>query len=206
MGGKGSGNRHPKPVPRDKNPVVYANDARNVDPDTNRASVLFGKALFELTEEPVDLADPEAVKQRFYDFLDLCEENKLRPMMTGLAMAMAITPSQLSALGRGDEQVLSRRLTAKSRLVLKKAYDFMQVNWENNLQAEKGNPVKWLFLGKNWYGMRDQTERVVTHRDEGLSLPSAEETAAKYAAMVGRQRPKELEGEVVSVEDVPREG
>ena len=205
MGGKGSGNRHPKPVPRDKNPVVQAGDPKNIDREQNHASIIFSRALFELTEDPVDLADADALQQRFFDFLELCDQHGLRPMMTGLALAFGVRPEQVSRVGRGDTHCLSTKLTAKSRQIFEKAYNFMRLSWETNLQTEKGNPVKWLFLGKNYYGMRDQTERVVTHREEGLSLPSAEETAAKYAAMVGRQRPKEIEGEVVSVEDVPQE-
>ena len=78
----------------------------------------------------------------------------------------------------------------------------MRLSWEINLQTEKGNPVKWLFLGKNYYGMRDQTEQVVMHVDEAAALPSARETAAKYAALVGRDEPRALEAEVIDVEDV----
>ena len=201
MGGKGSGNRHPRPVPREKNPVVQANDARNVDPESNRAAILFGKALFELTREKVDIADPEAVERRFFDFLDCCDDARLRPMMTGLAMAMGVTPQQLSRVGQGDESCLSRRLTPKSREILKKAYDFMRLSWEINLQRERGNPVKWLFLGKNYYGMRDQTEQVITHREEGAALPSVEETARKYAALAGRGA-AQLEAAPVEAQDV----
>lgn len=202
MGGKGSGNRSAKGVPYDKNPLWQAQDPKNVDKGTNHASIVFGMALFDLVREEVDLADPEAVERRFLDFLRCCDEAEIRPMMTGLAIAMNITPSQLSRVGQGDESTLKRRLTPESRKVLKKAYQFMRLSWEINLQTEKGNPVKWLFLGKNYYGMRDQTEQVVMHVDEAAALPSALETAAKYAALVGRDEPRALEAEVIDVEDV----
>lgn len=201
MGGKGSGNRHPKPVPYEKNPIRQANDPRNVDPESNGAAIAFGMALFEIVKVDVDLADPDAVEGRFYDFLRCCDEAGLRPMMTGLAMAMGITPSQLSRVGQGDESCLVRRLTPKSRHILKKAYEFMRLSWEINLQRERGNPVKWLFLGKNYYGMRDQTEQVVTHREEPVAALTEAEVAAKYAALVGRPEPKAIEAEVIEVAD-----
>lgn len=217
MGGKGSGNRHPKRVPYEKNPLMQAKNPREVDPQSNRAAIVFGKALYSLTMEELDLSDAEAVEQRFYDFLDLCDEHGLKPMVTGLAMAFGINRSQLTRIGQGDESVLARKLTAKSRHAVKKAYDFMQVSWEINLQTERGNPVKWLFLGKNYYGMRDQTEQVITRRDEGMALPAPEEVAAKYAAIVGRpepaameeaREPLAIEGDVITVEAevVPAEG
>lgn len=203
MGGKGSGNRHPKRVPREKNVAMLARDPRNVEPGTNRAAIIFGKALYGLCKEPLDLADDEAVERRFFDFLDVCDEAELRPMMSGLAMALGVTPSQLSRIGQGDTSTLSTKLTDKSRHAVKKACEFMRVSWEINLQNEKGNPVKWIVLGKNYYGIRDQTEQVVTHREDPLALASPEEVAQKYAAMVGRQQPKAIEAEVVDVADSP---
>lgn len=203
MGGKGSGRRGG--VPYAQNPVRQGQDPRNVDPGTNHAAMVFGKALYRLAGEELDISDPEAVERRFYDFLDLCDENRLRPMVTGLAMALGITRQQLTRVGQGDDHVLSTRLTDSSRAAVKKAYEFMQVSWEINLQNERGNPVKWLFLGKNYYGMRDQTEQVVTHREEPAGLLSEAEVARKYAALVGRSgEPRAIEAEVISVEPVVR--
>lgn len=192
MGGKGSG--RPGGVPKHQNPVRLAGDPRAVDPRDNHAAAVFARALYELTEEEVDLADPEAVKRRFFDFLDVCDKAELRPMMTGLAMAYGIQPGQLSKIGQGNQTLLSEKLTPKSRAAIQKAYSFMRASWETFLQQERGNPVKWIVLGKNFYGIQDQVEQVVTHREEVPALASPEEVASKYAALVGRE-PKAIEVE-----------
>lgn len=203
LGGKGSGRRDLSDA-RAKSPVTQSRKPEVPPEDRERhtAAMVFGRALFELALEPIDLADADQVKERFYTFLDMCDREGLRPMVTGLAMAFGMTRQQLCYIGRGDTSTLSTKLTAKSRDAVKKAYEFMQVNWEINLQAEKGNPVKWIVLGKNYYGIKDQTEQIVTRRDETAALPSPEETAAKYAGLVGRPMQEAIPAEVVSVEPV----
>lgn len=45
---------------------------------------------------------------------------------------------------------------------VKKAYTFMEQNWEDYMQNGKINPVAGIFLGKNNYGYQDKTEYVIT--------------------------------------------
>ena len=65
---------------------------------------------------------------------------------------------------------------------------------------EKGNPVKWIFLGKNYFAMKDQSDRVNYNVEMPAQLPSAEDVTEKYKAMVGRQEPIKIEA--IKIEDV----
>lgn len=185
MGGKGSGNpnaRWPK-----KNPVTEANDPYSIDKDANHWSIVLGKKL--MGWEPPDFADPESVQARFYEYLDVCDELGMRPLVTGLAMAFGMNRNVLTALANGS-MGRWKNITPESISVIKKCYDFMQMNWEFQLASEKGNPVKWIFLGKNHFGFRDQSERIVAHVDTRPQLPDSEDVGRKYAALVGREEPE----------------
>ena len=196
MGGKGSG-RYRKGQPNDS-PFTGLNP-RSVDPDANHWSIELGKRL--MGWEPPDYSDPDAMLKRFYDYLDVCDELKMRPLVQGTAMAFGMNRNVMTdiVVGRLPKW---KNLTPESRSVLKKCYDFLQLSWENQLSTETGNPVKWIFLGKNHFGYRDQSERVVAHVDARPQLPDSEAVAGKYAALVGRDEeqvyelPAEQEKEV----------
>lgn len=203
MGGKGSGGYRKNALPRDKNPVVQAADPSNVDAGVNARVMAFGARLMAF--DPPDFSDAEDVERRFYDFLGLCGECGIRPMVTSMANAFGMRRQELYGIAMGLPNFDHWRhdaLTPASRIVLQKAYNFLSTAWETYLMEEKGNPVKWIFLGKNYFGMRDQTERVEMRMDVPAPLPAAEDVAAKYAAMVGQGPAASLPAQEVEVEDV----
>lgn len=200
MGGKGSGRRPGGPgVPKEKNPLLQAKDPACVDRDANSRSIALARDVYSMP--PVDLKDAEAVEARIFEYLDLCDAHGVKPLVTGLANSLGIGRQELYRIGQGDERCMVTKLTDKSRLAVKKAYELFEQIWEGNLAQEKGNPVKWIFLGKNHFGYRDQKEQTIVHREEQATLPSPEEAAAKYAALVGREQPTLGEAEIVDVED-----
>lgn len=188
MGGPGSGRRKNdggRKNDGDKNYVNFGADPTKVEPRTNSAAIRFGKLLMGM--EPVDMADDEAVMARVIEYFNLCDSKDLRPMVTGLSMALGINRHVLSGIARGDPQYERYKgVTAKSRSVLKKAYDFLQFYLEFSMQEERGNPVKWIFLAKNYFGFRDQTERVDIQVDATPRLASPDEIAQRYLGQVGR--------------------
>lgn len=206
MGGPGSGRRKGcagHAVPYDKNPMSQARNMADVDPRANSKVVAFGKALMAF--EPPDFSDAAQLEQRFYDYLDLCDCREVRPMVSSMANAFGISRQELQGIAAGHINWQGWRggvLTREGYSILKKAYTFLETAWETYLMEDKGNPVKYIFLGKNYFGMRDQTEQVQVRVDATPTLPDPKEVAAKYAAMVGRPKPEALpEAEVVEVED-----
>lgn len=199
MGGKGSG-RYPrkKGSPRDT-PMTQAADPTNIDPVVNSKVIAFGKELLAF-DEP-DWADDEALWERFYDYLDLCDKHSIKPMVNSMAQAFCMDRRTLWAIATDHESRRSwKGMTPACRNVIKKAYNFLQTNLEISLMEEQKNPVKWFFLAKNYFGYEDQTVRVQRQEAEVTLLSSPEEVAAKYALQVGREaRLVEVEAEVVDV-------
>lgn len=185
MGGRGSGGSRPGGVPRDKNPIVQGNDMTNVNPGTNSRALGFAAELMQWGEP--DYSSAEAMEARLFEFLALCERWNVKPMVQACATAFGMTRQTYSAIAHGDEsRYKARGLTRESMGIVQKSYALLQTVWEINLCEEKGNPVKWIFFGKNHFGYTDKTEAVVCAVDDTRrDLPTPEAVAAKYAAMVG---------------------
>lgn len=202
MGGKGSGGYRRNALPRDANPIVQANDPCSVDPDQNRRAIAFGKALMDLPDP--DLSDAAAIRERFYAYLDMCGEHGVRPLVAGISMALGMSRHALKGIAVGDPRYKAYKgLTTEGAAFVQKIYEFLEIHWEDRFMEDKGNPVKYIFMGKNLFGYKDQAERVVTHVEEKKELPTADEVAAKYAAMAGRPAPEPLQIEPISVESLP---
>lgn len=203
MGGKGSGGYRKNALPRDKNPVIKAMDPTNVDPKANTQVIAFMRACMDLGNP--DYGDPADMERHFYRYLEVCDSHGIAPMIGAYAASMGMSHDEMLGLMRGDPKYnyafrKYEGLTPESIRTIQKGYNFLKISWESSLMTDKGNPVKWIFLGKNYFGMKDQSERVSYNVDMNQKLPAPEDVAAKYAAMVGRQEPK---AELLSVEDVP---
>ena len=196
MGGKGSGGYRNDMSKARK--VNATKEPRAANPETVHWSVELGKELLGMERPAMD--DADAIVERFMEFLDCCDRCHMRPLMTGWAMAMDMSRQDLQKASIGEATVCKRLgVTPISQRALQKCYRFMQLNWESNLADEKGNPVKWIFMGKNYFGYSDTTERITRHIDETPRLASPEEIMAKYALQLGKEPAK---AELVEVSDV----
>jgi len=199
MGGPGSG-RYPrkKGLPR-QTPMTQAHDPTNIDPTTNHKIIEFGKELLAL--DAPDYSDADAMQERFYEYLDMCDRHHVKPMVNSMAQAFCMNRRVLWGIATGNDHYKHwKGITPPSVDVIQKAYDFLQTNLEISLMEESKNPVKWFFLAKNYFGYEDQTVHVQRQEAEVTLLPSPDEVAAKYALQVGRpQEPLLVEAEIVDV-------
>ena len=200
MGGKGSGGYRKNALPRDKNPIVQGNNLDAQDPDFNHRTIELGKKLFAMPDP--DYTDPDAMQERFFEYLTLCDEWQVRPSVTGVAMAFGMNRGTLYNLRVGAQKTY-KTLTQESLAIVQKSYEFLEKIYEDNLQEEKGSPVKWIFLGKNHYGYRDQTERVNIKIDDTKPQLTAAEVQEKYAKQLGKQPDTKELPEIVEVETLP---
>lgn len=206
MGGPGSGRKKgSKNRPGTRTMSQQAGDPRNVEPRTLHAAIVFGNILFGL--KGPDLSDAEAVERRWFEFMEICDENHVRPMVTGMAMAFNIPNANFRQVvygTNGNERY--KGITPESRQILKKGYEFLQFLYEYSMENDVHNPAKYIFLMKNYFGYTDQTVNINISADQKPTLPSAEDVAEKYKAMVGRPT-LAIEAEAVEViDDSPTPG
>ena len=107
-----------------------------------------------------DLHDPKQVQNRVVEYFQVCADNDMKPAVNGLALALGTNRQRLWEIA--TEQKQQPAIPEESKSYIKQAYNSMQLLWENYMQNGKINPVSGIFLAKNHFGYKDQTEYVLT--------------------------------------------
>lgn len=124
--------------------------------------------------------DPDMVKQRINDYFELCLANDMHPTLGELA----------SALGY-DRQTIIRWVNGGtgsdfndiSKGYIKAAVSMMAGQLEQYMMQNRTNIVGAIFLAKNNYGYKDQTETVV--QTITTNQKQEEQLLAESAALMG---------------------
>ena len=154
--------------------------ALNVEPGDNAKYVLLGARLFNLPT--IDLKDPQQVQDRLNEFFQIHAEADMKPTVSGMGMALGLDRRRLYEIKTGNYHTSKSLadLPTLTTVSIKKAYEYMEILWENYMQNGKINPVSGIFLGKNNFGYQDKTEYVVTPNVNNDSDYSAEDIRKRY--------------------------
>ena len=168
-----------KKKPRGGNNIL-TDAALNVEQGDNTKYVMLGMRLFNLP--PIDLKDPVQVNDRLNEFFRIHAEADMKPTVSGMGMALGLDRRRLWEIKVGAKKggVSEYDLPTATLVAIKRAYEYMEILWENYMQNGKINPVSGIFLGKNNFGYQDKTEYVVTPNMNNDSDYSAEDIRARY--------------------------
>lgn len=108
---------------------------------------------------PIDISDASQVAQRIKWFFSRCEEDDMKPTVTGLCNALGIDRSTFYRWGTGEYR---KGGTNDHFTLVKKARGILEELWEDYMLNGKINPVSGIFLGKNHFGYADKQEVVLT--------------------------------------------
>lgn len=168
-----------KKKPRGGNNIL-TDAALNVQPGDNTKYVMLGARLFNLP--PIDLNEPEQVRDRLNEFFQIHAEADMKPTVSGMGMALGLDRRRLWEIKTGNygtQKALSE-LPTMTKDSIKRAYEYMEILWENYMQNGKINPVSGIFLGKNNFGYQDKTEYVLTPNQQNDSDYNAEDIKKRY--------------------------
>ena len=168
-----------KKKPRGGNNIL-TDAALNVEQGDNTKYLSLGRKLFNLPT--IDLKDPEQVVNRLNEFFAIHEEYDMKPTVAGMGMALGLDRRRLWEIKTGNygtQKGLSE-LPTMTKDSIKKAYEYMEILWENYMQNGKINPVSGIFLGKNNFGYQDKTEYVVTPNVNSDSDYNADDIKKRY--------------------------
>jgi hypothetical protein len=160
-----------------KNSPVIGDNGLQVAPGDNTKYLALGMRLFNLP--PIDLNDPEQVNERLNEFFQIHAEADMKPTVSGMGMALGLDRRRLWEIKTGVND-RNQDLPTSTRDSIKKAYEYMEILWENYMQNGKINPVSGIFLGKNNFGYQDKTEYVVTPNVHNDSDYNADDIRARY--------------------------
>ncbi len=109
-----------------------------------------------MPKEPLDLQDVAEMERRFLNYVQKCAEWDMKIGNQAAYMAMGVTKQQV-----WEWENNRSRNPARADL-MKKVRQFCGVFREGLMQDGKVNPVTGIFWQKNYDGLKDQTEMVLT--------------------------------------------
>lgn len=168
-----------------KNSPVIGMNGYNLEDGDNAKYLSLNMELYNMPD--IDLYNVTEVQQRLSEYFALYARYDMKPTVAGMAMALNMNRSTLSAIahdaptgGYGYKSALPT-MVADS---IKKAYNLMENLWESYMNSGKVNPVAGIFLGKNNYGYQDKTEHVIAPKQQADDY-SAEEIRKRYQIAEG---------------------
>lgn len=144
----------------------------NITPGENSRYLRHALGHFNLP--PIDIRDDKAVEERILWYFNNCAENDMKPTVTGMANCLGVSRRTLYAWSVGETR------DATHSPIVKRAYNLLEELWENYMQNGKINPVSGIFLGKNMFGYKDQSEVVLAPKDPLGDVQDEEELRQKY--------------------------
>ena len=163
-----------------KNSPVIGDNGLMVEPGDNTKYLSLGMELFNLPS--IDLKEPEQVIERLNEFFEIHARYDMKPTVAGMGMALGLDRRRLYEIKTGNYHTSKSlsELPTLTTVSIKKAYEYMEILWENYMQNGKINPVSGIFLGKNNFGYQDKTEYVVTPNVNSDNDFSADDIRKRY--------------------------
>lgn len=127
----------------------------------NRHYLRFSLMLADLP--PIDIADPDAVRERGELYLRHCLENDLPPGVVGLCLALGIDRRTFSGWASGAHRARTHQAIA---IRFKNLMESLTVS--RMLEGDLC-PTVGIFFLKNHHGYRDQSEMVIEKSNETVS-------------------------------------
>ena len=117
---------------------------------------------------------PEEGINSITEYFNICIKNNMKPTLEGLATAFGI---DRKTIYKWANNIDSNSLPVNFRTVIKKVYQVLNSNFTDLSINGKINPVISIFLMKNNFGYKDQTEVLQTTTTE---VAKADEVMNKY--------------------------
>lgn len=130
-----------------KIPAVY-----DVEPNDTADILSKMKILWEL---PKPNTNEELTERVYWYFFEYCLPLKMKPSIEGVTMALGICKETFSSWGQGERTQFHTDLVKKCR-------EMVQMFLSQSTFEGKLNPSVWMFYGKNYFGMSDKQEVVLT--------------------------------------------
>lgn len=156
-------------------PVIGGN---GVAPISGEENALFCQYALDIFHAPsVNLNDPGAVADAIDGYFRYCIDRDLRPGNLGLYAALGLSKQDVSDALRGA----SHRLSSPTIDLIKKAKQALSTYRELLGSQGKLNPVTLIFWQKNYDGLKDQQDIILTPNTVIDAAMTPEEIAQKVS-------------------------
>lgn len=153
--------------------------------DDDEKRVFIGKALHNILAVSKAFEEPPKNDDELCDrlnwFFETCSETNQLPTVEKMCLAMSMPRTTVFDIESGRTQGFSSRTSD----IIKKAKNLIASLDAELAQEGKIQPVVYMFRAKNFYGMADKQEVVVTPNNPLGDSPDASTIAQKYAELPG---------------------
>ena len=102
--------------------------------------------------KPLEVWDAEHVGRRTAEYLEKCKEDGVRVNLSSYALALGTTPDGL------NEMMCDKSKTQETRNAIQKGVAVIESVMIEMMMEQRINPVTGIFLLKNHFGFKDQSE------------------------------------------------
>lgn len=159
----------------------------NMEPGDNAKFLTTAMEVQAIGRTKVNFRDADMVRERITAYFTLMAERDQKPTMNGLSMALGVDPKIMRAVRDNQPSPIGRMrgytengASEEVKELVRQACNIMSTLWEDYMQNGKINPASGIFLGKNFYGMRDEVEHVISPAHDPADDYNAEEIAKRY--------------------------
>lgn len=124
-----------------------------------------------------DMTNLDDVNARIKDYMQICIDDDIKPSMEGMALAFDVDRKTLWCWANNVD---SKYLPDEVRTSIKKVYQLLNAQFVNYAQDGKMDRSVAIFLMKNNYGYRDETEVVLKPDNPLGDKESMEDLNKKY--------------------------
>lgn len=142
----------------------------------NSKYLLHNMSVMQLADIDIDLTSPAEVRQRTYDYLQLCAENDMKPSVAGYALAFGVDRTTIWRWGNDRIE----KIAEPCRKIIKQTYNLLTAQMEDYMQNGKINPVAGIFIMKNNMGYEDKKEITLAPANQFGDETPPEELQKKY--------------------------
>lgn len=133
---------------------LSADGGDGLKPGDNARYIRYAISSWDLP--PIDISDPEQVKDRLGEYFQYCADNDRKPQIVGMANWLGVSRDTINSWKRGEY----RNKTHSD--IIQKAINIIEELWNDYLLNGKVNPVACIFLFKNFLQYSDTQQIVVT--------------------------------------------
>lgn len=142
--------------------------------DSGYNAIYLRQARVSASLPPIDIRNAEQIETRIDEYFDFCEQNDKLPNLVGMSNWLGVRRETLDKWKRGD---LSDDRTG----VIQRAIASLEEMWVDLMQNNKINPANGIFLAKNLFQYRDQSDLSIRSADTSEVNVSADEIRKRYA-------------------------
>lgn len=141
--------------------------AESGEPGDNSRYIRYALTAWNLP--PIDISDPEQVRDRITQYFQHCADNDRKPQIVGMCNWLGISRQALNEWKNG----VTRNATHGD--IIKRACAFIEEMWADFMLNGKINPASGIFLSKNWFDYKDVADVVVTPNNplQGMDADTA---------------------------------